>query len=292
MVIAQLNGGLGNQMFQYANGRAIAYRRQAPLGLDNSILLRGYSRPYKLCYLNISADIVATDQLNLVQGDGRTKVGAFIDYISQHLRPYYRRKIYRERSQRYDPNILRIYPPVYLVGYWQSEKYFKDIEGLIRREFKLIQHADSRNSEMLGQIQACNSVSVHIRRGDYVTNPVIREAHGACSSDYYQNAIQIIARLVTNPHFFIFSDDMEWSRSNIRLNYPATFVSHNGVERDHEDLRLMSQCKHHIIANSSFSWWGAWLAENPYKIVIAPTNWFNDRSRDSRDIVPEGWTRI
>ena len=292
MVIAQLNGGVGNQLFQYANGRAIAYRTHAGLGVDTSILMRNYSRPYKLCYFSISADTDAAEQLNNVKGSGQTSISAIMDSILQCLKPYYRRKIYRERSQRYDPNILRIMPPVYLVGYWQSEKYFKDIEGIIRGEFKLKQPPNPINSEMLGQIRAVTSVSVHIRRGDFVTNPTINKIHGVCSLDYYHNAIQIMAGKVSNHHFYIFSDDMEWSRSNLRVNYPVTFMSHNGIELDHEDLRLMCHCKHHVIANSSFSWWGAWLSESTNKIVIAPNRWFNDPSRDSRDIVPEGWLRI
>jgi len=292
MVIVQLNGGLGNQMFQYANGRAIAFRNQVALGLDTSILQRSYSRPYKLCYFNVSAELVSPEQVRRVIEAGTTKASRLKNSVAQSLKPYYRRKIFRERLQGYDPNILKAIPPVYLAGYWQSEEYFKDIEGIIREELRHKQPPDAFNLASLGEIQATNSVSVHVRRGDYVTNPKTNQVHGLCTLDYYDRAVQIMAEKVEHPHFYIFSDDSEWSQTNLKLNFPTRFVSHNGIEMDYEDLRLMSHCKHHILANSSFSWWGAWLSGFSQKIVIAPIHWFNDPSLDSRHALPRGWIRI
>ena len=133
---------------------------------------------------------------------------------------------------------------------------------------------------------------MHIRRGDYVSNPTTNKLHGTCSLEYYHNAVDIIAAKVSNPHFFIFSDDHEWARNNFKIDYPLTFVAHNNAGKNYEDMRLMSLCKHHIIANSSFSWWGAWLGSNPKKIVCAPRGWFKDKSLNTNDIIPSDWSRI
>ena len=148
------------------------------------------------------------------------------------------------------------------------------------------------NAELASEIQATVSVGVHIRRGDYVANPIANQFHGVCSLEYYLAAIAKLKEEIGAPRFFVFSDDIGWARQNLRLPDPTTFVDHNGEAHDYEDLRLMSLCKHHIIANSSFSWWGAWLSNNPDKIVIAPERWFRDPSMDPRDLVPEGWHRL
>ena len=141
-------------------------------------------------------------------------------------------------------------------------------------------------------ILAVNSVSIHVRRGDYLTNPVTFQTHGLCDIDYYKKAIDEILDLVDKPHFFIFSDDQSWAKSNIIFGAPTDYVMHNNSLKNYEDLRLMSYCRHHIIANSSFSWWGAWLGNNPEKIVIAPKKWFNDPKIDTTDLIPDTWLRL
>ena len=111
-------------------------------------------------------------------------------------------------------------------------------------------------------------------------------------SEYYQNCIQVLADKVYQPHFFVFSDDIQWAKSNVKINYPAVFVEHNNIDGDQDDFRLMRSCKYHIIANSSFSWWAAWLCSYPRKIVLAPQRWFNDASMDTKDLMPASWIRI
>jgi hypothetical protein len=139
----------------------------------------------------------------------------------------------------------------------------------------------------------CESISVHIRRGDYVTDPTINKVHGTCSVPYYKIAINRFKTLFENPRFFIFSDDLKWVEDNLCIENFSTFISHNGYIKDYEDLRLMSLCKHHIIANSSFSWWGAWLCENSNKIVLAPKKWFNNELNEfTYDLIPTSWIRI
>ena len=164
--------------------------------------------------------------------------------------------------------------------------------GVVALAFPPAIGAAAANQAASLAIRACESVSVHIRRGDYLSNPAFYRFHGVCAVEYYEAAVGHLAGAVENPCFFLFSDDLDWARRNLRLDYPVTYVDHNGEDKDYEDLRLMSQCKHHIIANSSFSWWAAWLCANPGKIVIAPRKWFNDPNIDTADIIPASWRRI
>ena len=145
---------------------------------------------------------------------------------------------------------------------------------------------------MAEQISSSTPVSIHIRRGDYVNDSHTNSVHGTCGLDYYQNAMKLISGRVDKPTFFCFSDDIEWAKNKLHAQYPIIYVDHNGLDNASEDMRLMSQCKHNIIANSSFSWWGAWLNSNPDKIVIAPTKWFQKEDYDTRDLIPAGWIRL
>ena len=145
--------------------------------------------------------------------------------------------------------------------------------------------------EMAAQIDARKSVSLHVRRGDFVNNPQTFSHHGVCEPGYYREAIGKIKEQHTDLEVFVFSDDMDWAKANITTDLPVTFV--NGAGRqDFEDLYLMSLCRHNIIANSSFSWWGAWLNPNPEKIVVAPARWFNDKNTDTKDLLPPEWVKL
>ena len=197
-----------------------------------------------------------------------------------------------EKHFQFDPEAYRAPDQSYLVGYWQSEKYFSDIEHIIREEFSFKDEPDDMNKKILRQIRGANAVSVHIRRGDYVTDPGTAKVHGTCPPDYYRQALALIERKIPAPHFFIFSDDIAWVRQNLKSRSPAFFVDHNQQRQDYEDLRLMSGCRHHIIANSTFSWWGAWLAANPNKIVIAPKKWFNDPTVSTHHLIPPSWVKL
>lgn len=234
MIVVKLKGGLGNQMFQYAYGRALALKRGTLLGLDKSFLqsklwqkIVGVTpREYELDKFNIQAELI------------------------------------RDK-----------YP---LEGYWQSEKYFKDIRPILLKDFTLRSKSDNfLKFEKL--VSDNNSVSVHFRRGDYIKRKVTRNYHGVLGFDYYLQAIEIIKQKIKNPHFFLFSDD-------------STISSFSGLNSA-EELILMSLCRHNIIANSSFSWWGAWLNNNPKKIVIAPKKWFNAIKTDLQRI-PRSWIKL
>jgi hypothetical protein len=196
-----------------------------------------------------------------------------------------------EKNYNFDPDILNLKNNVYLDGYWQSDKYFSDIETIIRNDFSFRDEPTETNRRMLDHISSCESVSVHIRRGDYVTLPEANAFHGLCSLSYYQSAVGLLAGQLEKPVFFVFSDDIAWAKENLTFGFKAHFMDHNGPERGDEDLRLMSACHHHIIANSSFSWWGAWLCANPEKIVCAPRKWFN-KDIDTPDNLPASWLKL
>jgi hypothetical protein len=281
MIIVRLQGGLGNQLFEYACGRALALRNGAPLKLDlTNYRDRSYAerRPYLLDRFRITASEAGPLELKLAHG-GR------IARAATALAPSRRFRTFREESLRFQPEAAAARGNVYLLGYWQCERYFADCADTVRSEFALRGEPQGENISLLREIEERESVSVHVRRGDFLTEPGFQ----ACGLEYYRSAAERIARAVRAPHYYVFSDDPAWAKEYLALQ-PAVFVSHNGTGRPEEDLRLMRWCKHHIIANSTFSWWAAWLCEQPGKMVIAPRRWFADPKRDSSDIVPASWT--
>lgn len=255
MIIIKLQGGLGNQLFQYAFGRSLSVKENKILKLDISNYDSDPLRSYKLRHFNIK------------------------ERIAFPLEIFWSKMIKR----------LGFGQSSYLEGYWQSEKYFSDIEDTIRREFKLKDPLKNEAQKFSDEIKNTNSVSLHIRRGDYVTNDKLKGFLQPLPLAYYNEAIEIVEKKIDKPHFFVFSDDIAWVKDNLKINHQVSYVSGSGIE-DHEELALMSQCKHNIIANSSFSWWGAWLNDNPGKIVIAPKNWFSDG--DNSELIPNTWTTI
>lgn len=296
MVIVSLIGGLGNQLFQYALGRCISHKHQVSLKVDNSWyhnLHQGHPlRSYKLNYFNISADVASPEEIRNITGKGRKGIPGRWLALIQRYSTYYRRPILLEKSSAYDPTVFFARKNVYIKGYWHSEKYFRAIGDIIRNEFTLKGTLLDFSAKVANEIRLGNSVSLHVRRGDYVQNPRTRRKYHSCSEDYYLSAINRIYKSVDKPIIYVFSDDFDWVMENMNFPDPVVFVNHLGVEKDYEALYLMSLCKHHIIANSSFSWWGAWLGVDPEKIVIAPRIWFNDPERDTRDLVPDRWLRI
>lgn len=250
MVIVKLNSGLGNQLFQYAFGRRLAYELNVPLKLDISWFIQNSSRKYYLKYFNIIENFASKNEIDTIKQTSYLK----------------------EQNHQFMPNFLNVPPNVYVEGYWQSEKYFKAIEEIIRKEFSLRYHQNEANQKMAEKIKDCQAVSLHIRRGDYLYSP----QHYVCSIDYYYKAVNQITANLQSPHFFIFSDDWQWVQTNFKLSYPVTYVTLNNEEHCYEDLRLISLCKYHITANSTFSWWGSWLSDNPNKVVITPKHWLKN----------------
>jgi hypothetical protein len=292
MVIVRLYGGLGNQLFQYAAGRAIAQRNGATLGLDIADFARDPKRSYRLHNLNTRGLIVPRRVSVCLRDPSLRRLVRCAPFFARHQLLPVRHEYLIEPHFNFDPRLQAATGNVCLDGYWQSERYFSEVAPLLRQEFSARNAPDPTNEAMGRLIGDSESVSVHVRRGDYVSEAHTNRYHGTCTLDYYRRAIETLCQEVERPHFFLFSDDMDWTSQHLRLDFPATYVTHNGVDREHEDLRLMSQCKHHIIANSSFSWWGAWLATNSGKIVIAPARWFDEAPLDTRDLLPPSWRRM
>jgi len=288
VIIVKLMGGLGNQMFQYALARKLSLLHDVSLKFDVSQFEARKIRKYSLNHFNVIENFAAEDDIVRIKGLEPISFRK----IAEKILPYYKRSYICERNCNFDLNILRSPENVYLNGFWQSEYYFEDVKDILLREFTIKTKQDSVNEQISALIKSVNGVSLHIRRTDYVTDANVSQFHGTCDLSYYERAVKIIAREVLSPHFFVFSDDIAWAKKNLRLKYPTEFISHNDSTKDFEDLRLMSECDHHIIANSTFSWWGAWLNKKDDKIVIAPDRWFNDERVNTKDLIPNKWIRV
>jgi hypothetical protein len=296
MIIVRLNGGLGNQMFQYAAARRLAEVHNTELGFDLSPFESDILRNYELDVFNISGRPASAEELecvnlsvinkNLVKHAGIDLTGI------PPVKGRWKLKYVPERSFSFDPEILHLPDNVYLEGYWQSERYFSDACDVIREDLSFKISPSGKNKEIQDIIHSTESISIHIRRGDYISNPKTNQIHGTCDISYYSAAVDYISGKLDSPHFFIFSDDPEWVGSNFSIPGDVTYIVHNGSDKAYEDMRLMSSCRHHIIANSSFSWWGAWLSQNPDKVVIAPEKWFNESDVDTKDLIPGSWIRL
>jgi hypothetical protein len=294
LVIVRLIGGLGNQMFQYAAGRALAVRSGAILKLDVSEFATDPKRQFELDVFAIHAVCAREIDLDALgvsrNGNGRSWRARARRFLRRY-RKAGSSAIYSERHFHFDAKVGELKPPVYLDGYWQSEKYFVDCAELLRRELMPRAPLDAENAAMAARIDAVNAVSLHVRRGDYVNDPRVSSYHGTCTAEYYRSATEHIAGRTKDIHLFIFSDEPNWARDNLHFAQPTTVVAINDSGRAFRDMQLMAQCRHHIIANSSFSWWGAWLNSSPNKIVVAPRRWFQV-NRDTSDLIPSSWVRI
>jgi hypothetical protein len=289
MIIVNLKGGLGNQIFQYAVGRHLSIKLNVPLALDVSGFATDPLRNYRLDSFNIKAELVSPVTNSLQQ----KLINRFRSPKNPLNRLFQRKhQMVRENGFPFQENILNSPDNSYLDGYWQSEKYFLPIQEMIRQDLTLVQPLPPHLQELVKQIHNTNSISLHVRRGDYASNPVTTAYHGLYSTEWYANAAAQMQKDVSDAHFFIFSDDYEWVRSNIKLDGPCTFVQPSPDGQEAQDLYVMSQCKHNIIANSSFSWWAAWLNAHSNKKVIAPARWFVGDHSDTKDLIPQGWTRI
>lgn len=264
MIIARVEGGLGNQLFIYAAARALALRTGSELKLDILNGYRGdvYGRRYRLDAFNIVAPLASEAEVR------RYRVGSRSLYWRRKLNrrlPFSWRSLIEERSL-YEPRLLSFRPrsSVYLIGYWQREEYFRDQADAVRREFTLRAEPSAEDRALAERLRRPDTAILHVRRRDYEYR---------LPAEYYAAALRLLASRVARPVLFVFGDDLDWARRALPLPEGTQFVEHLGGGRDCEDLWLMSQCRHAIIANSSFSWWGAWLNPQSDRIVIAPAEW-------------------
>lgn len=302
MIIARLKGGLGNQLFIYAAARGVASRHNVPLKFDTrSGGKRDSYRRGKSLLHHFNTNIETASLYQCYESVcGRVRRG-----LSRNIckcLPFKYRSYVTEpgKAKSFDERLLNTKPmcDVYLDGCWQSEKYFTHIETELRQELVIVAPHDAENIAFAEKMRNENAVCIHVRQlhgvGN-ITNPQPLPSIRSLGVDYYQESINYIVRRVKNPVFFIFSDYPPWVQKNIRISHPTVFVTHNsiaGETKNYEDLWLMTQCKHYIIANSTFSWWGAWLSDNAGKIVIAPDPDRWDFEHFSRSLILDKWIAL
>lgn len=293
MIVVRLMGGLGNQMFQYAAGRALSILNDTKLFLDSSWYESSHTyqpRKFELGTFNISASPLRS-WLRTCDLQLQRKRYAYLRELLRACHVPFALKHVVDIEDGFDARLTMSRSSVYLDGYWQSERYFSGIRDTLLQEFTFRCAPDPVNSAMLKSISLCNAVCVHVRRGDYLTT-ANRNILGLCELDYYRNAMNYIRGRVSNASFHIFSDDPQWVESNFPDFARMTAVTHNVGCKDSEDLRLMMKCRHFIIANSSFSWWAAWLGQCTDKIVVAPKQWFVSAEKSDKDLIPRSWIRL
>ena len=295
MVIVNLKGGLGNQMFEYAAGRSLAVKLHDELKLDTVSLLdrnpvqNKIFRDFDLdIFPNINAGIATKEEVQRLKSNS----GLFSKlYFTRKLQS--RTRYFKEKKFSYQREFEQLDGNVYLDGYWQSEKYFKNIEDIIRNDFTLLPFSIPKNLALSQELAEMHSVCINVRRGDFVNNPNSSKHHGFVGLEYILASVHRLSQTVHEPNFYVFSDDISWCKENIRLDFPMVFVDHSHAgHKFSEYLHLMSLCHHFVIPNSSFAWWAAWLCQRPGKIVITPKKWFNEGPQDTSDLIPSDWIRL
>jgi hypothetical protein len=286
MIIVNLKGGTGNQLFQYALGRHLSLKNNDVLkldvsGLDRANKLGDIYRPLQLNAFNVGKEVASDEEVR------RLKYPFGI--ISKGWR-WFSFRVLRRTNVIFDPRVLSLTGDIYLDGYWQSPRYFDAIRDVLLKELTLAKPFCAPAAILAAQIKAGPSASIHVRRGDYVKNPRVLKEFVPCSQAYYERAVAEVRRRAGDVTFFVFSDDIGWAKENLPLGERAVYVKDQAIT-DTEELMLMSLCEHNIIANSSFSWWGAWLNQNPNKVVIAPRPWFDFQPTDPH-LIPESWIQL
>lgn len=291
MLIANIIGGLGNQMFQYAFVKALALSKGVEFKLDISDFEHYELHDYSLNHLDIDENLADENEVGYLKVKGRRRRKNFHKKLLTTLTIRSNTHFVEEYPYCYDKRVLKLPDSVYLQGYWNSYRYFERFRAEILKDFAVKNDQMGRDLEVSKLIKDTNSVSIHVRRGDYATNANTQKYHGLCGLDYYNDAINLISQKIKDPTFFVFSDDHQWVRENLKIPYEVVCVDHNGPDRNYEDMRLMSQCKSNIIANSTFSWWAGWLNDHEDKKVIAPEKWIS-KGIDIDHLLPLEWMKI
>jgi hypothetical protein len=289
MVVCHLQGGLGNQMFQYATGLALSKRVEQELFVDLSHYtiengaLNETPRSCELDLFNLKVPFISENQIRDIRKE------------LQHL-PILKRlkrkvfsssKLFQYNDNTNAEQIPLNFEHYYLHGYFHNETHFLSVKNELTNAFQPAEKFPISNLSLVP-----DSVSVHIRRGDYISNTNAAKHHGTCSLDYYNDAFDLVRSKISNPHFYFFSDDVEWCKINFKEMSSATFVENDNKKKSHEDLILMRSCEHQIIANSSYSWWAAWLNTNRKKIVVCPKKWTLQQVSEFNTVVPSLWIQI
>jgi hypothetical protein len=288
MIAASLRGGLGNQMFEYAAGRSLALSHGTRLVLDLSELERSATqREFALGCFRIEARLarrVRSRGLYSAPPSLRGHVGRW------RREAFSRFRVLTQKDLELQPAFFEAGDWTHLVGFWQSERYFAPHAGTIRDDFAFRAPPGGHLERALDRIRSGASVSVHARRGDYATDADASAFHGVLPREYYRRALEELSGAESDLHAFVFSDDLDWCKEHLRLDLPTTYAEASRSPAD--DLTLMASCTHHVIANSSFSWWGAWLGEREGSVVVAPLEWVRDPAVDTSHVVPARWIRV
>ena len=283
MIIVSINGGLGNQLFQYAFGKHLEHLHNEEVLFDLSAFDDPKHRPLALGHFNTTIKKANQNKLPFSKRKKFKNLKFGKSYLNRFFYPC---QIIEQDQFDFNPLYLSNIQNAYYWGYWQSEQYFVGVKDNIRRELVFKEDFSPSDEHFRNKIAQNNSVSLHVRRGDYVGH----STHPTCELSYYQNAIETIASTTNNPCFFIFSDDISWCKEHLSITHSHSFIS---TGEDWRDLRLMTLCNHNIIANSSFSWWGAYLGTYEKKIVISPKRWFSDEEKyNTKDLRPINWLVI
>lgn len=297
-VVVKLMGGIGSQMLQYATARRLALKHNGEVVLDLSYLNDKQRtditiRNFELDYFPVAARVASPSEMRRIEAYQHNWLARAYNKARKvlGLRPAF---VYLSESGDFQDRTARLGAApeadiLFLEGYWFNERYFADVAGQIRQDFSFRSFRDARNQAVAEQIAASRAVSLHVRRGDYLKFPM----HGVCAPDYYERAVAHMAQaLPETPAYFVFSDDIAWARDHLPLPGTPVYIDWNKGADSIEDVHLMSLCQHNIIANSSFSWWGAWLNPRPDKIVVSPRLWHADPPVAAERVVPASWVLL
>lgn len=294
MICVKLLGGLGNQIFQYAFARRLSLHHNTSLRFDLTSLENDENRDgrtrFELTVFNIAGRVAQPKEFFIFKRRTFMKCALPVT-IYKKLFGY--TKICGPIFA-YDPELLqRTTRNTYISGLYQSEKFFAPVAETIRSDLTFRVGPDRETGMLMDMIESTECpVALHVRRGDYVSDDRYRTSIGTCPVDYYLKALDLVGSRLTRYRLFLFSDEPDWAVQNLPLPADSVVVRHNQGERSCEDLRLMSLCQHQIISNSTFAWWGAWLNDNPDKLVIAPARWFSGLNYDTSDLIPDGWLKL
>jgi hypothetical protein len=293
MIAVHLSGGLGNQMFQYAFGKYLAEKFQTELILD----VRSFQDQRRIDTSGVAVRRYELDCFDINPKFFTERDQRFFFPTNQFFSKAIHKmeRLLRTKILLYEPHygfnplmVDRAIKDTYLHGYWQSHLYFEPIKDLIRRDFTFLL-PENRNREIEQKIRQSNSVSIHVRRGDYVNSQIVNLVHGSTTMFYYKQAIDLVSLQMDNVSWFVFSDDIRWCKEAFSSLSNVVFVSDKLNASSYYEMYLMSQCKHNVIANSTFSWWGAWLNGNPDKMAMMPNQWFTNRTSEELRLIPQDW---
>ncbi|KLU01744.1 Alpha-1,2-fucosyltransferase [Rhodopirellula islandica] len=293
MIVTRLIGGLGNQLFQYAFGHSLARRTYQTLLIDDSAFEEYRLHPLAINHFSISASRLSDVDRSRVPGKfRRTPVGRAWDQFGRRMVPGYvgALPVRREKPFGFRESLITPERDLYLDGYWQSEKFFPGLRESLREELRLRETPSETTQRLSEQMNTENSVAIHVRRGDYVTSTKAKQIYRTLDADYYRSCLLDLAARETDLKLYLFSNDVPWCESNLDVGIPFTPVQHTDGQTAHEDLHLIAQCRHVVIANSTFSWWGAYLGQShASRRVYFPEPWFHPGTLDGSAMGCDDW---